>query len=150
MPVYIKETLLAADVDTVWAFHAGPDALQRLTPPDSGVKVVRFEPVAEGKTVELRIRLWPLPFRARWVARYQQVEPPRHFADVAQHSPFKRWEHHHHFIAEGHHTRMRDQVQWEAPLPPLGNMLSGPVVHRMLRLQFEYRHQVLVDLFGAA
>lgn len=150
MPVFVQETLLAAPVDKVWAFHMEPDALRRLTPPDDDVTVVRFSPVKEGDTVELSIRARPLPLRMKWIARYANVEPPHRFVDVADHSPFRRWEHHHRFIAEGANTRMRDEVHWDAPLGALGNVFGGPFVEAMLRKQFTYRHRKLVELFGRA
>ena len=150
MSVFVRETLLDAPVQRVWDFHAGPDALARLSPPGGEVRIESFHPVEEGRQVVLSVRLAPLPLRVRWVARYERVDPPHRFVDVALSSPFPRWEHHHLFIDVGGRCLARDEVHYDVPLGAVGALLGGPFVEAALRRQFDHRHRVLVSMFGAA
>lgn len=150
MPIFAYESLLAAPVQRVWDFHMQDGALQKLSPPGDDVRVVTPARVEEGSVVELSIRLAPLPFRVRWRSQHRDIRAPHQFVDVALQSPFARWEHRHLFGERGAHTLMRDEVHWEAPLGPLGNFFSRPMVEAMLRAQFVFRHQVLRREFGQA
>jgi len=149
MPIFIKETLLAATARRVWDFHMAPGALERLTPPDAGVRIVTQVPVANGSVVELSVQLKPLPLRVRWLSRHEQVTPPHLFVDVALQSPFARWEHRHIFESRGNACLMRDEVHFQAPLGVLGNTFAGPFIRHTLASQFSYRHARLVQEFGA-
>lgn len=148
MGTFTRETLLAAPVEKVWAFHMLPDALLQLSPPNGYVQIIQHNPVETGARVTLAVRIPPLPVRMTWVSRYAQVTPPHLFVDVAVKSPFARWEHHHIFEDRGGHCLMRDHVEYLAPLGALGDLFGGPIIRQVLRAQFEHRHTMLARMFG--
>lgn len=149
MPVYVKETLLAASPQAVWDFHMAPDALEKLTPPGAGVEIVKPALVENGSVVELRIQAGPLPIKLKWLSRHEQVEPPHKFVDVAIQSPFAQWEHHHLFLDRDGKCLMRDEVRYRAPLGPLGAIFGEPIIRHILNGQFNHRHKLLLATFGA-
>jgi ligand-binding SRPBCC domain-containing protein len=65
------------------------------------------------------------------------------FADVQVRGPFARWSHRHRFIDLGPEAcLLRDEVEYEPPLGPLGRWLAGRYIEKKLRRLFEYRHHV--------
>jgi ligand-binding SRPBCC domain-containing protein len=131
------ETLLPVPPEAVWAFHASPSAIDRLTPPGRRLEVVGPMRMANGELHVLRFRIGP--FRLEWHARISEVDPPFGFTDTAERSPFRRWVHCHRFEAEGEGCRLVDEIELELPFGLLGK-LAWPLVKRDLDQMFAYRH----------
>lgn len=139
MLAFEYSSYVAAPVHEVFAFHERDDALEKLTPPDPPVEVVRREGgIRPGAVVELRIGRWPL--RITWLARHTEYEPGRRFVDVQERGPFAHWEHRHEFAPEGAGTRMTDRVSFSLPLAFVANPLFGWLARRQLRAMFAHRH----------
>ena len=130
-----------APVETVFAFHERPDALEKLTPPGQRVEIVsRKGGIETGARVELRIHLGPVSMR--WLALHVEYEKNRLFVDDQIRGPFRRWVHRHQFTVEGGGTRLTDSVEFALPGGPFVELLLGPVVQNRLKKMFEYRHDV--------
>lgn len=139
---FVKESLIHAAPERVFAFHELPDALARLTPPWEKARVIQPAPdLRVGSVAIVETKLFGI-FPVRWVARHTLYDPPRMFEDVQVSGPFHSWRHRH--ITEPHQdgALLRDEVEYEPPLSFIGRV-SAPllVVPRLERL-FEYRHQV--------
>ena len=81
MPLFVKETRIAASPEAVFQFHERPDALPLLIPPWEKVTVeVPPTSLAKGTQVILVNRMGPL--KLRWVAEHTAYDPPRMFMDV--------------------------------------------------------------------
>lgn len=139
---FIKESHIAAPPERVFAFHEGPGALERLTPPWERVVVESGgDSIRPGSRVTLRTSLGPI--RLRWVAEHTEYDPPRLFADRQLSGPFAMWYHRHRMIDDGRGgTLLRDEVDYRLPLGALGRWLGGRMVRRKLVLLFDYRHEV--------
>ena len=142
---FIKESIIKASPETVFAFHELPDALQRLTPPWESARVLQPAPdlhVGSKAIVETRIFGF-LP--ARWVAEHTAYEPPHMFEDVQVQGPFRRWRHRH--IIEPHAAGavLRDEIEYEPPLGFIGQLAAPFVIVPRLKRVFEYRHSVTRD-----
>jgi ligand-binding SRPBCC domain-containing protein len=139
--LFVKESRIAAPPDRVFAFHESPGALGRLTPPWERVVVESGgDSIRPGSRVTLRTRAGPL--NLRWVAEHTEYEPPGLFADRQLSGPFASWYHRHRMIDDGHRgTLLRDEVEYELPLGPLGRLLGGRMVRRKLVRLFDYRHE---------
>lgn len=155
MPTFLKRTRIAAAAEAVFAWHAEPGALERLTPPWEPVRVVeRSGGIEPGARVVLEMRLGPL--RRRWVAQHTAWEPGRWFRDVQVSGPFARWEHTHRFIpivgGPGDEAAcwLEDEVHYALPLGWLGRLLAGWYVRRKLERLFAYRHRVTAAAFAEA
>jgi ligand-binding SRPBCC domain-containing protein len=139
---FVKESRIAATPAEVFAFHEGAGALMKLTPPWEKVELVDGgESIRPGSRVVMKTWLGPLPLR--WVAEHTEYEPGRMFADRQVSGPFARWIHHHWFLDDGRGgTLLRDDVEFDPPLGPLGRLLGGGFLRRKLQKLFDYRHEI--------
>ncbi len=103
--------------------------------------------------IETSFRMFPfLPLRARWIARITEFEWNHHFADVQENGPFKRWHHRHEFVGETRDrvegTLVRDVIEYEVGLGPLGAIANSIFIERQMRQTFALRQQVLPKLLS--
>lgn len=139
---FIKESLIRAAPERVFAFHELPDALQRLTPPWESARVVRAAPdLSVGAVAVVETRLFGL-VPVQWVARHTAYDPPRMFEDVQDKGPFRSWRHRHVVEPHAEGALLRDEIEYEPPLGPLGRLAAPLVVEPRLRKLFAYRHAV--------
>lgn len=140
--LFVKQSVIRAAPERVFAFHERPDALRLLTPPWEPTRVLSAAPdlrVGSEALVETRV-LWLM--RVRWVARHTLYDPPRMFEDVQVKGPFKSWRHRH--IVEPHEkgSVLRDEVEYETPFGAAGRLAAPLLVEPRLRRLFDYRHRV--------
>ena len=139
---FVKESLIRAAPERVFAFHELPDALARLTPPWESAKVLqaaRIDEVGSVAIIETRL-LGVVP--ARWVARHTLYDPPRAFEDVQERGPFRYWRHRHTVLPHPEGATLRDEVEYEPPLRILGRLAEPFLVRPRLERLFAYRHEV--------
>jgi ligand-binding SRPBCC domain-containing protein len=92
MPSFVRETVIEAPVERVFAFHERDDALARLSPPVPPLRVIRRTGgLMPGAEVDLRVG------PVRWLARHTRYDPPRLFVDEQVRGPFASWVHRHEF-----------------------------------------------------
>ena len=142
MPLFVKETRIAASPEAVFQFHERPDALPLLIPPWEKVTVeVPPTSLAKGTQVILVNRMGPL--KLRWVAEHTAYDPPRMFMDVQKSGPFHKWEHKHLVLADGASGAiLRDEVTYELPMGILGRIFGGWFARSKIEKMFDYRHSV--------
>lgn len=139
---YVKETHIAAPPEVVFRFHESPDALVRLIPPWEAMTVAESAGSLEpGSKVVLQGKvLGVIP--VRWVAIHTEYDPPQLFADRQESGPFAWWYHRHHVLGDGQGgTILRDEVEYRAPLGPVGRWLGGWLIRQKLERMFTYRHE---------
>lgn len=132
---------MAAPVETVWAFHERPDAIERLMPPWPKTEVVCKEGgLRVGAIVVLRLWVGPVP--VRWVAHHIGYQRGEYFVDEQREGPLAAWVHHHHFQAEEGGTRLTDSITYELPGGRLAQAMAGRFSQWQLTRLFRYRHDV--------
>ena len=140
--IFVKESVIAAPPERVFAFHERADALRLLLPPWERAQVVEHAPTLEVGAVTVIethvLRLW----RVRWVARHTAYDPPRMFEDVQVSGPFKYWRHRHYVQPHKDGAVLRDVVEYEPPLGFLGILADPILIGPRLRRLFAYRHAV--------
>jgi len=139
---FVKESLIRASAETVFAFHEAKDAFQRLQPPwQKTVIVTPPSSLAVGTRVELRTKIGPI-----WQvieAEHVAYEPGRMFADKMTRGPFASWLHKHIIEPHGpHESTLIDDIEYELPLGVLGRIFGAAFARRELERLFEYRHEV--------
>lgn len=126
-----------ASAERVSRFHHSPDALLRLTPPPSVIRVHDSGPLADGMIADFTIWLGPVPIR--WKALHKNVGKGG-FTDVQLEGPMKHWEHRHEFVAlSATRCQIREHIDLEHPSGLRGlltRLLFGPLALRGL---FFYR-----------
>ena len=137
---FIRESIIAAAPERVFAFHELPDALARLTPPWESSRVIQMARISEigsEAVIETRI-LGVIP--ARWVARHTAYDPPRMFEDVQVKGPFRFWRHRHLIEPHASGALLRDEIEYEPPLGILGRIGAPFLIIPRLEKLFDYRH----------
>ena len=139
---FVKESLIHAPPERVFAFHELPDALMRLTPPWERVRVVQAAHIAQvGAEAIIETRMLGL-IPVRWVARHTVYDPPRMFEDVQVKGPFRFWRHRHIITPHADGALLRDEIEYEPPLSLLGRLAAPLLIEPRLRKLFAYRHAV--------
>ena len=148
MYVLERAIWLPAPRERIFSFFADARNLERITPP-----ALRFEILTSGKIemragaiIDYRLRVSGLPLR--WRTVIETWEPPFEFVDVQEKGPYASWRHTHTFEETPDGTRMRDRVEYALPFGPLGALARRLFVARRLEHIFEFRAQVVRDLFG--
>ena len=138
---FIKESVLPASVDEVFAFHERPDAFALLQPPWERVEILTPPSGLEvGTRVKVRAKIGP--FRRTVVAEHVVYEKNRRFEDMMRGGPFSRWHHKHLFMEHERGCRLRDVIDYALPFGVLGRLVDSLVVRPRLRRLFDYRHEV--------
>lgn len=83
-------------------------------------------------------------------SRITAYERPVHFRDSMVRGAFARFDHDHHFDADGDHTLMRDVFDFTAPLGALGTLADRLLLHRYMTRFLTERAQVLKQLAEGA
>jgi ligand-binding SRPBCC domain-containing protein len=145
-----REQLIPAPLPEVWEFFSNPANLARITPGRLRFRIHGESPaeLSAGSRIEYRIR-WVF-FTLRWITRITRWEPRNLFEDVQEKGPYRRWKHTHRFESGGGVTRMRDRVEYELPLGPIGRLLHRAAVRRQLEAIFDHRSEVIAQLFPSA
>jgi ligand-binding SRPBCC domain-containing protein len=139
---FVKESLIRASPERVFAFHELPDTLKLLMPPWESARVIQAAKISEvgGKAIVEVAVLWP--FTARWVAEHTVYDPPRLFEDVQTKGPFRSWRHRHIIKPDPAGAILRDEITYEAPFGFLGCALAPGLIQTRLQKIFDYRHEV--------
>lgn len=141
--LFVYRSAMPASAEVVYAFHAKPDALTRLTPPWENAYVIEHTGSIEKPGSRVKIRLRVGPFFQTWTAEHRACEPGRMFRDVMIDGPFRNWEHTHLFIPDGQNKSwLEDCVEYEFPLGWIGKLAGGAYTQRRLSRMFAWRHRV--------
>ena len=140
---------VAAPLDQVFSFFSQAENLGALTPPglEFAIQTPRPVPIAQGTTIDYRIKLGPFPMT--WRTVIERWERGRMFVDAQHRGPYASWWHEHHFRADGEgHTVMEDRVLYAAPLGPLGRIAHTLFIRPMLGRIFGFRARAVHQRFG--
>lgn len=139
---YIKESIIHAVPERVFAFHELHDALQRLTPPWESSRIVQAAPdLNVGSKAIIETRIFGL-FPVRWVAEHTAYDPPHMFEDVQVEGPFHSWRHRHIIKTHPDGAVLRDEIEYAPPFGFVGHLVRPFLIVPRLEKLFEYRHRV--------
>ena len=143
MPTLERAQHLPQRPAEAFAFFADALNLERITPPWLHFRVLRPELIelGPGALIEYRLRLHLVPIR--WLTRIEVWEPGRRFVDAQVRGPYRRWVHTHTFEPSGDGTLMRDVVDYDLPLGPLGALARRAFVRRDLERIFDFRREAV-------
>jgi ligand-binding SRPBCC domain-containing protein len=132
----------------VFAFFAEAGNLEQITPPFLHFRILTPPPlrIQAGTLIDYRLRLFGIP--VSWRTRIEVFEPPVRFTDLQLAGPYRRWHHLHEFSAVSGGTLMRDIVDYELPLGPLGAIARALFVGRTLERIFDYRGESVTKIFA--
>mgnify|MGYP003349049391 FL=1 len=143
-----REIWLPHSREEVFEFFSAARNLEQITPPLLKFEVLTPEPIpmGEGTLIDYRLRVHGLPLR--WRTKITRWNPPYQFADIQLKGPYQLWDHTHTFLEENGGTRMIDEVVYELPFGPLGDVVHALSVRRDVEEIFRYRNSVIGTLFA--
>jgi len=143
-----QEQLVRRNRREVFAFFADAANLERITPDSLHFEIRSAQPIAmrAGATIHYQLSLFGLKFR--WFTLIESFEPETGFVDVQTKGPYRRWRHTHTFLDAPGGTLVRDHVEYEVPLGPLGELANRLFVARQLRRIFDFRRTAIEAAFG--
>jgi len=144
-----RQQLIAAPREQVFEFFSKAENLEKLTPPFLRFRILTSLPIEmkRDQLIEYRIGLGGVPMK--WLTRISEWQPPQRFVDEQRHGPYRYWHHSHEFEEADSGTSMRDVVEYELPLGPLGQLAHALLVQRLLQRIFDYREQAVRGAFPA-
>ena len=138
----------------VFDFFADAENLGRITPPELAFEITtpRLVQIEEGALIDYRLGLFGVRFG--WRTEIVRWEPPYRFVDRQLRGPYRRWHHTHSFVEVAGRggapvTQMDDEVLWELPLSPLGEV-AYPLVRAQLARIFGYRQRAIRAILGGS
>jgi ligand-binding SRPBCC domain-containing protein len=145
-----RQQIVPAPLDTVWAFFATPDNLNDITPADLHFEIVHGggRQMYVGQLIEYRVQFMPL-LKSRWLTEIAHLEEKVSFVDEQRLGPYRFWYHRHHFETVPDGTRIVDQVTYELPFGPLGDLVHALWVGPRLTYIFDTRREKVATIFSA-
>ncbi len=143
-----REQLVPRPRPEVFAFFEDAHNLERITPAFLRFRIVTPDPITvrAGTRIDYRLSLFGVPFS--WTTVIEVHEPGVRFVDVQRAGPYRSWRHLHTFEDAPGGTLMRDRVEYELPLGPLGDLAHAVLVRRQLRTIFDHRRRVIDRLLA--
>ena len=142
---YTHETVVESDIKSTFDWFEHEGSFRRLMPPWEVAEEVRADDSLEvGSQRVFRFPAPGAPFlKMTWVAEHTAYDPPNHFADKMVKGPFWSWNHNHDLIENDGVTTVRDEVTYQVPFGPLGNLadtiMGGWLVKSRISKMFKAR-----------
>ena len=149
---YLHRTqMIPASLDRVWGFFADPKNLNEITPPDMNFEIIAGGDIGmyEGQIIEYRVE-FVRGLRSLWLTEIAHVREGAYFVDEQRVGPYRFWYHEHLFETQDGGIKMTDRVTYAVPFGLLGDMVNRIWIQRRLTYIFDYRHQKIIELFGAS
>ena len=146
--MFEREQFVPHPRPSVFAFFADAANLEKLTPASLRFKILTPPPlvIGAGTVIDYELALFGIPFR--WRTLIEHFEPENRFVDIQAKGPYRTWRHTHEFVDAPGGTILRDRVEYELPMGPLGNIARALFVERQLRHIFDFRREVVARLFA--
>jgi ligand-binding SRPBCC domain-containing protein len=139
---FIRESLIRASPERVFAFHEQPEALRLLIPPWESARVIETARISQvGARAIIETKVLGL-IKIRWVAEHTEYNPPHSFEDIQVEGPFRSWRHRHIVERSEEGSLLRDEITYEPPLGFAGRLLAPWLVEKRLQRLFDYRHEI--------
>lgn len=135
-------------VEEVFHFFEDPQNLPRITPRWLGFEILSMEPatIGTGTRIDYRLRWFGIPYL--WRTLISEWIPGERFVDTQLAGPYILWHHTHTFEPCDDGVLMTDCVRYRLPFGPFGALLHRLLVRRQLGTIFDYRVQIIADIFS--
>jgi ligand-binding SRPBCC domain-containing protein len=148
MPYHLDRSLFIPNPRAkLFAFFADAANLERITPAFLHFHILTPSPIAmhAGTLIDYQLRLFGIPFH--WRTKIETFDPPTSFTDIQLTGPYRRWHHRHEFLELPGGTEMRDHVEYDLPLGPIGAIARTLFVRRAVDQIFDHRNATITRIF---
>jgi ligand-binding SRPBCC domain-containing protein len=144
-----RKQIVKTDLKTCWDFFSSPQNLKKITPEYMGfnIKYELPEKMYEGLMIEYTVKP-VLGIPMTWVTEIKTVKDNLFFVDEQRKGPYKIWHHEHHFKEVDGGIEMTDIVSYEIPLGIIGRLAHSLFVRKKLESIFNYRIQMVDEIFA--
>jgi uncharacterized protein len=116
-------------------------AFERLNPPWRPFRIISKKgTIDNGGTVIIKLPL-VRNIGIYWYVKHRDYVKDKTFTDIQTKGIFSHWEHQHNFFDYGKKSVLEDNIIYNLPLGPIGNIFSS-VVQNNLNSMFQYRHRI--------
>ena len=144
-----REQFFDHPISDLWNFISKPKNLKKITPDYMGFDITSGSELGEmyeGMIIAYRVSPI-LGIKTTWVTEITHIQHQKYFVDEQRVGPYKLW-HHQHFLEEKESgTLMSDIVSYQPPFGILGNLANRVIIKQKLKEIFDYRQEVLTQLF---
>jgi len=153
MKIYQLKTkqFLPISLEEAWDFFSNPANLSKITPPwlNFEVRTELAGKMYAGMIVSYLVRpILNIP--QTWVTEITHVDEPNYFVDEQRFGPYKMWHHEHAFTKmENGGVEMQDIVTYVVPFGFLGRIMNALVIENKINSIFDYRKNILTQMFGS-
>jgi ligand-binding SRPBCC domain-containing protein len=142
---FVKESIIRAAPEQVFAFHALPDAIERLIPPWENARIIQKADITKiGSQAIIEQKIFGL-VPSRWIAEHTKYAPPEMFEDIQISGPFKSWRHTHIIKPHADGAILRDEIEFEPPFSIFGQIAAPLFIVPKIEKMFAFRHRVTKD-----
>lgn len=144
-----RKQFLKCDLDHAWEFFSNPRNLEKITPDYMGfnIKSGADKKAFAGQVICYTVSpLLNIPME--WVTELTQVKDHHYFIDEQRFGPYKFWHHKHFFTKKADGVLMEDVLDYKLPFGILGKLVHTLYVKNKLKDIFDYRTEVLEELFN--
>jgi len=129
----------------VYGFFSDASNLERITPAELCFHIASPLPVVmdSGTLIDYRLRLFGVSFK--WKTRISLWEPPCRFIDEQLQGPYASWVHLHRFEESDGHTTIFDEVRYQLPFWPVGEIATPLVAAQLVRI-FSFRQNKIAEI----
>ncbi|MBT3589663.1 MAG: SRPBCC family protein [Candidatus Marinimicrobia bacterium] len=133
----------------IFAFFSRPENLSLITPDHLDFKILTPPPIEmkKGALIDYIIRIFKAPIH--WQTLITSYEPPYKFVDKQIKGPYKYWHHTHTFVEGSDGVEIHDEIQYSVPFGIIGKLLHAIWIKNNLNYIFEYRREVIHNLFNS-
>lgn len=139
--------LVRRPLKQTFAFFENAANLGRITPAWLNFRIVSADvAMRQGAEFDYVIRWFGMPMK--WRSLIAKYAPPFVFVDEQMVGPYKSWHHEHTFSETPNGVIVSDNLEYELPFGPLGDVAHSLLVKHQLKAIFRYRQKALGEIFN--
>lgn len=145
-----RKQVLNISINEAWDFFSDPANLAKITPKYMGFEIISGadKKAYAGQIITYKVSpVFNIPME--WITELTQVKDKCYFIDEQRFGPYKFWHHKHFFYPIENGVVMEDVLDYKLPFGVIGKILHQVYVKRKLKHIFDYRTEILNQLFNS-
>ena len=133
---------LPLGIEKTFGSFADASNLERITPGELCFRILTPQPIkiTEGTEIDYRLHLYGLPLN--WRSRITNWSPPDCFVGEQIQGPYSLWVHTHRFYEQNGSTTITDEILYQLPLWPFGEVVYPLFAGQLYRI-FRFKRQAI-------